>query len=98
MITKHNKTNTQSRTCHVIGNYPDGGKTSVSQFQNDISKFIDSPSNIQKSGSWWGTQGTHVYNPNTGQWVFINADGTFNTAFKLSVEQLQHLNTTGVVK
>ncbi|TDW14693.1 RHS repeat-associated protein [Breznakia blatticola] len=81
-----------------FGNYPDGSKGSIQQYQNDISKFIDSPNNIQKPGTWWGSQGTHIYNPTTNQWVFINADGTFNTGFKLSADQMKYLIETGVVK
>jgi len=66
-----------------FGSYADGSQTSVNQFKSDISSFIDSSSSVQKTGTWWGSQGTHIYNPNTNQWVFINSDGTFNTAFKL---------------
>ena len=81
-----------------FGSYPDGSGNSVNSFKNDLSSFIDNPNNIQKPGTWWGSEGTHVFNPNTNQWVFINSDGTFNTAFKLSIEQMKHLLETGVVK
>jgi hypothetical protein len=52
----------------------------------------------QKSGTWKGVQRTHIYNENTRQWVFINADGSFNTAFILDDNQWKYLLSTGAVK
>jgi len=79
-----------------FGNYSDGSKASVNSFTNDVKKLIDSGK--QKSGTWRGTKGTHVYDSKTKQWAFINEDGSFNTAFKLGEEQYKHLIKTGVVK
>ena len=39
-----------------------------------------------------------IYNEATHQWAFINADGSFNTAFQLSSQQYEHLIETGIVK
>ena len=79
-----------------FGNYADGSKASVNQFKNDISQIVNA--GTQKVGTWKGVQGTHIYNEATHQWAFINADGSFNTAFKLSQQQYDHLINTGVVK
>ena len=79
-----------------FGKYPDGSKVSIQHFREDVSKLINT--GTQKSGSWKGVQGTHVYNMSTRQWAFINADGTFNTAFRLSRDQFDYLLKTGVVK
>lgn len=79
-----------------FGNYNDGSKASLQQFQNDICNLINN--GIQKPGTWKGVEGTHIYDIATKLWVFINADGTFNTAFKLSDIQLKYLQENGVVK
>ena len=79
-----------------FGVYPDGSKASVELFKNDIKNLINT--GTQKSGTYRATAGTHIYNPSTKQWVFINFDGSFNTAFKLSVDQFKYLIETGVVK
>jgi pyocin large subunit-like protein len=79
-----------------FGNYADGTKFSVDQFKSDVKNLIDT--GVQKSGTWKGVSGTHIYNPDTQQWVFINSDGTLNTAFKLSESQFKYLLETGVVK
>jgi hypothetical protein len=79
-----------------FGNYPDGSKASVNAFINDVKKLIDI--GVQKAGTWRGVKGTHVYDPKTRLWVFINENGTLNTAFKLSEEQFKHLLKTGIVK
>lgn len=79
-----------------FGNYADGSKASVQQFQNDVSQLINT--GTQKAGTWKGVEGTHIYNQSTQQWEFVNADGSFNTAFKLSSQQFEHLINTGVVK
>ena len=68
-----------------FGSYIDGSSLSVKLFEQDVKDLINT--GVQKSGTWYGRQGTHIYNPSTRQWAFINADGTFNTAFKLSPEQ-----------
>lgn len=79
-----------------FGVYPDGSKASVELFKNDLNNLLET--GVQKSGTWYGNQGTHVYNPTTKQWAFYNADGSFNTAFKLSESQLKYLIETGVVR
>lgn len=79
-----------------FGKYADGSKASLQQFQNDVSNLINN--GIQKSGTWKGVEGTHIYNATTKQWAFVNADGTFNTAFKLSDNQFKYLLESGVVK
>ena len=79
-----------------FGTYPDGSNSSKILFQNDINQLIIN--GVHKSGSYRATLGTHVYNPSTRQWAFFNANGTFNTAFKLSPEQFKYLIETGVVK
>lgn len=79
-----------------FGKYPDGKSASVGQFKNDLKDFIET--NTQKSGTYYGNQGTHIYNESTQQWVFVNSDSTFNTAFKLSPDQFKYLIETGVVR
>ncbi|EAD9711470.1 hypothetical protein AF112_14340, partial [Listeria monocytogenes] len=79
-----------------FGSYPDGSSSSVKLFEQDVKELINT--GVQKSGTWYGKQGTHIYNPTTKQWTFINEDGTFNTAFKLSSEQFNYLIKTGVVR
>jgi hypothetical protein len=79
-----------------FGKYPDGSNASVKLFVNDVKKLINT--GIQKSGTWYGRQGTHIYNPTTRQWAFINLDGTFNTALKLSPDQFKYLIETGAVR
>jgi len=80
----------------VFGNYADGSNNSVSAFTNDLKAFIDG--NIQMSGTYRSTQGTHIFNETTRQWVFINSDGSFNTGFKLSEAQFKYMIETGTVK
>ena len=79
-----------------FGTYPDGSDTSVELFRSDINNLLIN--GAQKSGTYRSTFGTHVYNLVTQQWAFFNADGTFNTAFKLSSDQFMYLIETGVVK
>jgi len=79
-----------------FGSYPDGSKSSVELFKNDISELINT--GVQKQGKYRNVEGTHIYNEATKQWTFINSDGTLNTAFKLSDIQLKYLIETGVVK
>lgn len=79
-----------------FGIYPDGSKSSVEIFKNDVSELIDT--GVQKQGKYRTIEGTHIYNETTKQWVFINSDGTMNTAFKLSDSQHKYLIETGVVK
>ncbi|MCI9287857.1 MAG: hypothetical protein HFJ57_07935 [Clostridia bacterium] len=62
---------------------------SVISFTEFVQDFMDDPI---------GTIATHIYNPNTKQWAFINSDGTFNTAFKLSDTQYKYLIETGDVR
>lgn len=73
-----------------------GSKSSVELSKRDVSKLINN--GIQKQGKYRSFQGTHIFNENTKQWTFINSDGTFNTAFKLSDSQFKYLLETGVVK
>ena len=79
-----------------FGSYPDGSNASKALFKNDINNLLEN--GLQKSGTYRATPGTHVYNPSTRQWAFYNADGSFNTAFKLSPDQYKYLIETGVVK
>jgi len=79
-----------------FGNYTDGSKASVNQFTNDVKNLIDT--GVQKTGTFRATSGTHIYDPSTSQWAFVNSDGTFNAAFKLSPDQFKYLIETGVVK
>jgi hypothetical protein len=79
-----------------FGNYADGSKASVNQFTNDLRNLADT--GIQKSGIYRDTAGTHIFNSSTQQWMFVNSDGSFNTAFKLSPDQFNYLTQTGVVK
>lgn len=79
-----------------FGNYPDGSKTSVQLFKNDVSELINI--GVQKQGKYRNFEGTHIYNEETKQWTFINSDGTMNTAFKLSESQYKYLVEKGVVK
>ena len=80
----------------VFGNYTDGSKDSVNQFKNDRIDFIDNTS-IHFTGSYRGQEGIHVINPITRQWIFINSNGFFNTAFQLNLEQLRNLFERGSV-
>ena len=79
-----------------FGSYPDGSKSSVELFKNDVSELINS--GVQKQGKYRNVEGTHIYNETTKQWTFINSDGTMNTAFKLSESQYKYLVEKGVVK
>ncbi|TDL32829.1 hypothetical protein E2R51_09160 [Jeotgalibacillus sp. S-D1] len=79
-----------------FGSYPDGSKSSVDLFKNDVSELINT--GVQKQGKYRNIEGTHIYNETTKQWTFINSDGTLNTAFKLSDKQVAYLIETGVVK
>ncbi|PVC66652.1 hypothetical protein C2I27_16905 [Priestia megaterium] len=79
-----------------FGSYPDGSKSSVELFKNDVSELINT--GVQKQGKYRNVEGTHIYNETTKQWTFINSDGTMNTAFKLSDSQYKYLIEKGVVK
>ena len=79
-----------------FGNYPDGSNISKTLFQNDINSLL--ANGLQKKGTYRSTPGIHVYHPATLQWVFYRLDGSFVTAFRLSLEQYKYLIETGVVK
>ncbi len=85
-----------SKHSNDFGNYPDGSKSSVELFKNDVSELINT--GVQKQGKYRNVEGTHIYNETTKQWTFINSDGTMNTAFKLSESQYKYLVEKGVVK
>ncbi|WP_342560560.1 LXG domain-containing protein [Psychrobacillus sp. FSL W7-1457] len=79
-----------------FGSYPDGSKSSVELFKNDVSELINT--GVRKQGKYRNVEGTHIYNEDNKQWTFINSDGTMNTAFKLSDSQYKYLIDKGVVK
>ncbi|WP_144399617.1 hypothetical protein [Pilibacter termitis] len=79
----------------AFGKYPDGTKNSINAFISDLKKFADT--GVQKKGSWKQFKGTHIYDPKTKNWMFINQDGSFNTAFRLNDEQYKHLIESGKV-
>ena len=71
-------------------------RAKIEQTLETISQLINT--GTKKAGIWKSVKGTDIYNETTKQWTFINADGSFNTAFKLSSKQYENLISTGVVK
>lgn len=76
--------------------YLDESKARVNAFSNDVRSLIDNGTQVK--GTYRTMQGIHVYNPSTKQWVFISADGIFNTSFRLSERQYKYSIETEVVK
>lgn len=77
----------------VTGNM---NNATLEAFQSAIEKHILSSGTRAIAGEYRGLQGvTHLVDPATGLNVIRDASGSFLSGWKLSVQQLQHVLTTG---